>query len=304
MPFNTIKTVQDEEPSVEEEKERLCRDDPDYRYHRVRYLRALGREGDPSEDPWCTNYLDYCNFVNSGNVTDQEVEELYPHISQAVTYKSEERKLRNVLIECTVLCDAPTDEVAAFMAVDEEAVIAYEKLFYDLRELVRQKCGGALMSIALRPVLLYLQSGNDSSIVQADPEDVLRYASYHMQWGELRTIIAGYEMVEAYRNILRCLVQKAQALKIPTATMNEMIHPGNASEVLERVGQNSTPGSWVALVRPEEKSADSSRVMEQLNEVTQNMDFQRVDTTEQIDEADVPDYERCTLQGETNEDNG
>ncbi len=303
MPFNTIKTIQDEQPSVEQEKEKLCRDDPDYRYHRVRYLRALGREGDPSEDPWCTEFLDYYNFVDEGQANEQEVEELYPHISQALTYRSEERKLRNVLIECTILCDAPSDEVAAFMDVDEKTVLAYEKLFYDLRDLVRERCGGALMSIALRPVLLYLQS-HDSSFVRADPEDVLRYASYHMRWKDLRTIISGYEMVEAYRNILRCLVQKAQALKVPTATMNEMIHPGNASEMLERVSQNSTPGSWVALVRPEDKDSETSEIMDQLAEVTQNMNFERVDTAEQIDKDDVPELERCTLQGEVDENNG
>lgn len=109
--------------------------DPEWRYTRARSMKTDGVvRFRSSEDPWV---VDLTSFLNRYEIADtaalDRLERRHPDIFWAFNIHSMESRGPRYHLEAMVLTGKPVDEIAAYLALPDAVVLAYEQLFFDLR---------------------------------------------------------------------------------------------------------------------------------------------------------------------------
>lgn len=110
--------------------------DPEWRYTRARALKSDGViHFRRSEDHWIVALSRFLKAWSESDVeTRPQVEDRFPDVAWAYQIYVSEEKGPRYHIEALIVAEMPTDEIADYLGYPVVVIMAYERLFFDIRQ--------------------------------------------------------------------------------------------------------------------------------------------------------------------------
>jgi len=204
---------------------------PDFVVQQSKYLFDAGILSDPANDIWVNRYLAfYRDYTECEPKNILYLKFVHPHIYTCFFIRSNPTDVRDKIIEAGIIGGAAPLQIAEYIAMDVETVIAYEQCYYNVRN--KLKSQGYVFGRLLAAIATFNHPVEEN-------DQLWKLLSYVGGWEMFCDYLHSGSSMEMQTEVIR-LLKTREGKKLLYAAHKELITAETASSILWRHAK-STP---------------------------------------------------------------